>query len=161
MRLFVRATFERTNKTLSLLSIPKDAGARRMLGIVALLLGLAGLGLTPLWPRASFQPSPALQRRCCFTVLIASQISRFLASLHSPPQSGCYGGNLRHERGEVGQVKRLAAIRARPVGVGMHFKDQAVGAGGDRCQGERRHKVPLAGAVARVGDHRQVRAPFG
>ena len=39
----------------------------------------------------------------------------------------------------------------------MHFDENAVGAGGDRGASHRRHLVAQAGAVTRVGDHRQMR----
>ena len=46
--------------------------------------------------------------------------------------------------------------RARS-GCGVHLDDDAVGAGGDRGARHRRHLVAEPGAVARVGDDRQVR----
>jgi hypothetical protein len=53
--------------------------------------------------------------------------------------------------------ERLVAVGERLLGVGVHLHDQAVGAGGDRGEGERRHQVGAAAGVARVHDHRQVR----
>ena len=39
----------------------------------------------------------------------------------------------------------------------MDFDQEAVGAGGQRCSGHRRHVVALAGAMAGIDQNRQVR----
>ena len=44
------------------------------------------------------------------------------------------------------------------VGAGVDLDHQAVGADGDRAGGHRTDQVPLAGAVAGVGDDGEVRA---
>src|SRR3954466_8131430 len=62
-----------------------------------------------------------------------------------------------HHRREIFASQRLFAIALGPVWVRMHLDDQSIGAAGDRCERQRRHKVPFAGAMARVGDDGQVR----
>jgi len=61
-----------------------------------------------------------------------------------------------HEAGEIVEGQGLRTIREGVVRARMNLDDQAVGPGRYRREREWLDEVPLAGAVARVADHRQM-----
>ena len=63
--------------------------------------------------------------------------------------------HLVHQLIELLGIERLLAVAERPVGIGMHFDDQAIGADRNRRARQRRDLVALAGAVAGIDDDRQ------
>src|SRR5262245_61560231 len=63
---------------------------------------------------------------------------------------------LGHQPIELRWEHRLRAVAEGVIRIAVHLDDQAVGAGGHRGAGHRRHHVAPSGAVARVGDDRQV-----
>ena len=72
-------------------------------------------------------------------------------------QRGVHGGDqLRHHLGEVFRRQRLRAVAQRAFRARVNIDDQPVGAGGERGTRHRGDLVAPAGAMARVGDDRQV-----
>ena len=67
------------------------------------------------------------------------------------------GREIGHHFGELHRVERLCAVAHRLFRMRMHFDDQSVGADRDARAGERRDQAALAGGVARIENHRQVR----
>src|SRR5438093_4677094 len=62
-----------------------------------------------------------------------------------------------HERAEVVEAERLEAIRERVVRARVDLDQQAVGAGRDRGERDRRDEIPLARPVRRIGQDGKVR----
>ena len=62
-----------------------------------------------------------------------------------------------HRVGELLEGQRLVAVGQGVFRIGMHFQDQAVGAGRHAGRGHLRHQVRVARAVARIDHHRQMR----
>ena len=76
---------------------------------------------------------------------------------HLFSHGGCDGAAAGDGVEELREVERLIAVGQGPLGIGMDFEDQAVGAGGDGGDGHVRDQVGVAGAVAGIDDDRQVR----
>src|SRR5690349_15668124 len=98
----------------------------------------------------SFVPSAALQK--WVTVLnIFDELSPH--SNPSPDRSGDFTSK-RHCLFKLRVVHRLIPVAHGIFWIGMHFEDQAVGAGGNAGGSHLRHKVGMPGSVAGVHNYR-------
>src|SRR5262245_21080946 len=61
-----------------------------------------------------------------------------------------------HQTLELRREHRLGAVAQRTIGVVMYFDEQAIASCRDRRARELRDHVPSSGAMARIGDHREV-----
>src|SRR2546425_2059151 len=87
-------------------------------------------------------------------------LARPRRGLHGAAQRPGERVDLGHQRAELLRGQLLRPVAARAFGIGVDFNDQAVRSGGHPGPRHRPHVFALAGALAGIDDHRQVREFF-
>jgi hypothetical protein len=136
-------------------------------------LGLLGGALGTIWPVFDLKQSVGSHEigdsRCIF-IMVNSAPPRTdsmgsLRTLHASPARSEHGtqwsAQSAHHALELREIERLRSVGKGALGAGMHLDDDGVRSDRNSGARDRADQALLAGAMRRIGHHRQMREFFG